>query len=60
MTSSTTGVSAPPSRTKAVAAPKFGKGLQAATRPLQEAGEMFSLFMEVFRSAITKPVGLLG
>jgi len=55
-----TGVSAPPSRQKAVAAPRFGKGLQAATKPLQEAGEMFALFLEVGRSAITNPTGYWG
>ena len=55
-----TGVSAPPSRTKAVAAPKFGKGLRAATKPLQEAGEMFALFLEVARGAISNPTGYWG
>lgn len=55
-----TGVSAPPRQTKAVATPRFGKGLRAATKPLQQAGEMFALLMEVLRSAITKPTGYWG
>jgi phospholipid/cholesterol/gamma-HCH transport system permease protein len=55
---------APPGNTGAVLAPRFGKGLRvargAATRPLQQAGEMFQLLLEVLRSAITKPTGYWG
>lgn len=44
--------------------PKVGSGLRKApgmaARPLQQAGEMFDLFLEVMRSAITKPVGYWG
>jgi phospholipid/cholesterol/gamma-HCH transport system permease protein len=58
--SSSTGVATPPSRPKAVAAPKFGKGLQAAQKPLQEAGEMFAMLLEVTKSAITRPTGYWG
>jgi phospholipid/cholesterol/gamma-HCH transport system permease protein len=32
----------------------------AATRPLQQAGEMFALLMEVTRSAVTRPTGYWG
>lgn len=46
------------------ATPKLGKGLRAAqgaaTRPLQQAGEMFQLLLEVVKSAVTKPVGYWG
>jgi phospholipid/cholesterol/gamma-HCH transport system permease protein len=45
-------------------APRLGKGLRAAqgaaTRPLQQAGEMFQLLLEVVKSAVTKPTGYWG
>lgn len=54
------GVQTPPRQTKAVSTPKFGKGLQAAQRPMQQAGEMAVLLVEVIRSAVTKPTGYWG
>jgi phospholipid/cholesterol/gamma-HCH transport system permease protein len=52
---------APPGNTGAVLVPKFGKGLRvargAATRPLQQAGDMLGLLIEVLRSAVTHPTG---
>ena len=38
----------------------MGKGLRAVMKPLQQAGEMFALFLEVARSAITNPRGYWG
>lgn len=59
-----TGTAVPPRQTQAVPAPKFGKGLRtagtAATRPIAQVGEMLNLMLEVFHSAITKPVGYWG
>jgi phospholipid/cholesterol/gamma-HCH transport system permease protein len=53
-----------PGSTKAVPAPRFGKGLRsasgAAARPLQQAGEMLELLIEVTKSAVTRPVGYWG
>ncbi|GAA5170825.1 ABC transporter permease [Pseudonocardia eucalypti] len=44
--------------------PSVGRGLRnapgMAARPLQQAGEMFELFIEVVKSAVTKPVGYWG
>jgi phospholipid/cholesterol/gamma-HCH transport system permease protein len=59
-----TGLPGSPGNTKAVSAPRFGKGLRtaqgAATRPLQQAGEMIELLITVIKSAITNPVGYWG
>jgi hypothetical protein len=59
-----TGTLGSPGNTKAVAAPKFGKGLRsargAATRPLQQAGEMLELLIAVIKSAVTNPRGYWG
>jgi phospholipid/cholesterol/gamma-HCH transport system permease protein len=59
-----TGTLDSPGSSGAASKPKFGKGLRAAqgaaTRPLQQAGEMFQLLIEVTRSAVTKPVGYWG
>lgn len=53
-----------PGNTKAVSTPKFGRGLRnvsgAATRPLQQAGEMFELLIQVVKSAVTQPRGYWG
>ncbi|HZZ50507.1 MAG TPA: ABC transporter permease, partial [Pseudonocardia sp.] len=44
--------------------PRLVRGLRsvqgAATRPLQQAGEMVALLLQVSRSAITKPTGYWG
>lgn len=49
---------------KAASAPKFGRGVRAAqgaaSRPLQQAGEMFQLLIEVVRSGVTSPRGYWG
>jgi phospholipid/cholesterol/gamma-HCH transport system permease protein len=59
-----TGTLGSPGNTKAVSAPKFGKGLRsargAATRPLQQAGEMLELLIAVIKSAVTNPRGYWG
>jgi phospholipid/cholesterol/gamma-HCH transport system permease protein len=59
-----TGTLGSPGNTKAAAAPKFGKGLRsargAATRPLQQAGEMLELLIAVIKSAVTNPRGYWG
>jgi phospholipid/cholesterol/gamma-HCH transport system permease protein len=51
-------------QTVAPSSGKLSKGLRsaqgAATRPLQQAGEMVGLLLEVSRSAITKPTGYWG
>jgi phospholipid/cholesterol/gamma-HCH transport system permease protein len=51
-------------QTAAPSGGKLGKGLRsaqgAATRPLQQAGEMVALLLQVSRSAITKPTGYWG
>ncbi|WP_245607201.1 ABC transporter permease, partial [Pseudonocardia spinosispora] len=53
-----------PGHRKAATKPRFGKGLRAAqnaaTRPLQQAGEMFALLLEVVTSAVRNPVGYWG
>jgi len=50
--------------TRAARVPKLGKGLRsargAATRPLQQAGEMVQLLIEVIKSAVTHPFGYWG
>ena len=55
---------APPGSTTAGSAPKFGRGVRAAqgaaSRPLQQAGEMFQLLIEVVRSGVTSPRGYWG
>jgi phospholipid/cholesterol/gamma-HCH transport system permease protein len=62
MSTETTQNAPPPGR--AASAPRLGKGLRAAqgaaTRPLQQAGEMFQLLLEVVKSAVTKPTGYWG
>ncbi|WP_245607341.1 MlaE family ABC transporter permease [Pseudonocardia spinosispora] len=49
---------------RAAVTPKISKGLRslqgAASRPLQQAGEMFQLLLEVVVSAVTKPTGYWG
>src|SRR5712672_788340 len=59
-----TGTLGSPGHPTAVSGPRFGKGLRtargAATRPLQQAGEMLELLIAVFKSAITNPVGYWG
>lgn len=54
----------PPGSTKAGSAPKFGRGVRAAqgaaSRPLQQAGEMFQLLIEVVRSGVRSPRGYWG
>jgi phospholipid/cholesterol/gamma-HCH transport system permease protein len=59
-----TGTLNSPGQSTGVSKPKFGKGLRsaqgAATRPLQQAGEMFMMFIEVVGSAVTKPTGYWG
>ncbi|HEY0578373.1 MAG TPA: ABC transporter permease, partial [Pseudonocardia sp.] len=59
-----TGTLGSPGPTKAASGPRFGKGLRsargAATRPLQQAGEMFELLIAVLKSAVTNPLGYWG
>src|SRR5581483_11913840 len=49
-----------PRRPRAASITSLRRGLRAASTPLQEAGEMFALFLEVARGAITNPRGYWG
>jgi phospholipid/cholesterol/gamma-HCH transport system permease protein len=59
-----TGTLGSPGHPTAVSRPRFGKGLRtargAATRPLQQAGEMLELLIAVIKSAVTNPRGYWG
>src|SRR5581483_5472399 len=49
-----------PRRPRAASITSLRRGLRAASTPLQEAGEMFALFLEVAHGAITNPRGYWG
>jgi phospholipid/cholesterol/gamma-HCH transport system permease protein len=51
---------ATPGPTKTVAVPRSGKVMKAAGRPLQQAGEMLALLVEVTGSAVRNPRGYWG